>query len=217
MNWQPIASLIVGYLIGSIPFGFLIARARGVDIRKVGSGNIGATNVWRMVGKAEGLGALGLDVLKGLVPVLVIAPWLGSEGRDLIAIAAGLGAVLGHAFSVFLKFKGGKAVATSLGVMVSLVPWATLIAIGVFAIVVGASRFISLGSVLAALALVVGEVLTVEAPFDPGGRLALTLFCALVAGLVIVRHRSNIVRLVKGTESRFAFRHKSEKSRGEKT
>ncbi len=198
---------VAAYLLGSVPFGFLIALARSQDIRKLRSGNIGATHVWREVGKTEGLVAFVLDVGKGLAAVLVVAPLFKGTEANLTTLVAGLAVILGHVFPVYLKFRGGKAVATSLGVLVSLAWLPVVIAVGVFIVVVALWRFISLGSISAALALVAAEVVVTEDPF--GVNLPLTVFCLLVAALVIARHRSNIVRLVRGSENRFDMARKS--------
>lgn len=197
-------ALVVAYLVGGIPFGFLIGRACGVDIRDVGSGNIGATNVWRTVGKPQGLVAFGLDVGKGLVAVLVIGGLFGQGQVPMMrVIAAGLGAILGHVFPVYLGFRGGKAVATSLGVVISLAPAPTLIAFATFVVVVGIWRYISLGSITAAMVVAVATPLMTPDPF--GANLVLTCFIWLIAALVIVRHRTNIGRLIRGTERTFGM------------
>src|SRR5215470_2999379 len=146
-----VASLILAYLLGSIPFGYLIVKLRsGADIRQTGSGGTGATNVSRKAGKAAGVVTLALDALKGAAAVLV-ARWLtGDAGTSWVVAAAAVLAVVGHCFPVWLGFKAGKGVATGLGVFLAIVPWAVLAALLVFIVIVWRTRFVSLGSILAA-------------------------------------------------------------------
>ena len=201
---------LLAYLIGSIPFGVIIARGRGVDLRKAGSGNVGATNVGRVLGRKWGYLCFALDVAKGLLPVAAAGVLFRMEGGTAPAPAAqaawlvvGLGAILGHVFSVFLGFRGGKGVATALGVVVGVYPYFTLAGAGALAIwiiVTLASRYVSLGSVVAA-----GAFIPLFAAFNHGqlGRLwPLTAFATAMVVLIIVRHRTNILRLIKGTESK---------------
>ncbi len=195
----------VGYALGSIPFGYIVGKMRGVDLRKVGSGNIGATNAGRALGLRWFFIVFALDVLKGLIPVLT-AWWLGpmllgsTELSPDLMLIAGVGALAGHLFPVWLGFKGGKAVATGLGVMTGLCPPAAAAALLVFILVLLAWRYISLSSILAAIVAAPAFVIftggeTWTAPFF--GRFL--LFVA--AGLLIVwRHRSNLKRLAAGTE-----------------
>jgi acyl phosphate:glycerol-3-phosphate acyltransferase len=193
------AALIVlgGYLLGSMPFGYwLVLLVRGEDIRKVGSGNIGATNVWRAYGKAYGIPIVLLDVAKGFVPALVGTMLEG----ELVGVLAGGAAMLGHWRPLFLGFqKGGKMVATAGGTLLGVAPLLGLAGIAVWAVVFLVSRYASLASIAAAvalplLALVLGEPWPVVA------------FSALAAIAVLVLHRSNIARLRAGTESRFRLR-----------
>ena len=190
---REIILIICAYLLGSVPTGLLLAKAAGVDIRATGSGNIGATNVYRTLGRTVGVLTLVGDCLKGLVPVLV-ARWLGAS--DLVVAAVGLAAFLGHVYTVFLGFKGGKGVATALGVFLGVAPFAVLAALAVFVAVVWKWRYISLGSIVAAalipllVALITGKPLIV----------AMSLLIAL---LVVYKHKENIARLRAGTESRF--------------
>jgi acyl phosphate:glycerol-3-phosphate acyltransferase len=193
---------LIGYVLGAIPFGFLAARAKGIDIRQHGSGNIGATNVWRVCGWRFGLPVFILDALKGVVSVWV-GKWMVqfSEAVQILSIASAAGCIIGHSFPVWLKFKGGKGVATSLGVMIGLMPLASLIAFALWAVVFKVSGYVSLASIVAAVALPtivgVGNVSGWNYGWPP-------FWFALVAGLlVIIRHKSNIARLRAGTESRF--------------
>src|SRR5215813_7453087 len=151
MTLPEVGSLIIAYLLGSIPFGFLIVKmSSGADIRETGSGGTGATNVSRKSGKAAGVATLALDALKGAGAVLV-ARWLTDEaGTPWVVAAAAALAVVGHCFPVWLKFKAGKGVATGLGVFLAIVPWAVLMALAVFIVIVWRTRYVSLGSILAA-------------------------------------------------------------------
>ena len=181
-----------GYLLGSIPFGLLLTRAAGApDIRTIGSGNIGATNVLRTGRRWLAAATLFCDMFKGTVAVLV-AKHFGIDA----ALAAGLGAFVGHLFPVWLKFKGGKGVATSLGAFVVLMPKALLIALGVFILVLLLTRYVSLGSILAAIAMPIAAFF-----FGLKGD-ALTMLSATCL-IVIVKHNQNIQRLLAGTESKF--------------
>jgi len=199
-----------GYLCGSIPFGWLIGKMRGVDLREHGSKNIGATNCGRVCGWPWGVLAFLLDVAKGLGPVSVAVTLMPGLARDrgpqtvwLLNVVAALGPILGHTFPVWLKFRGGKAVATSLGVLLALPPlwWIALVALGVWVVVVAATGYVSVGSTAAAVAFggVYGGYYRAEALTT---YLPVTVFVGLIVLLVIVRHRSNYARLLKGTENR---------------
>ena len=193
-----LAWLAGAYLIGSIPFGFLIGRMRGVDVRTVGSKNIGATNVYRTVGKKWGLLAFFCDFLKGFVPV-VLAQRLGDE--MYLPLAVGLMTVVGHMFTCFMKFRGGKGIATGFGMLVGLLPWLVLTAFGLFVITVWISHYISLGSCVAAAFLAVG----VWFPWlgSAGVRnLPLSAVVTAVALVAIYKHKANIRRLVDGCENK---------------
>jgi glycerol-3-phosphate acyltransferase PlsY len=185
--------LLAAYLLGSIPTGLLLAKACGVDIRTAGSGNIGATNVYRTLGRSVGILTLIGDCLKGAVPVLA-AKSLGMDVRWVAAV--GLAAFLGHVYTVFLGFKGGKGVATALGVFLGTSPGAVLLALAVFALVLWKGRYVSLASITAAAAMPVFVALLDRQPVI----IAMTV---LVSSLVIYKHRENIRRLRSGTENRF--------------
>ncbi|MEK6766217.1 MAG: glycerol-3-phosphate 1-O-acyltransferase PlsY [Planctomycetota bacterium] len=200
-----ISGITMSYLIGGIPFGYLIAVAKGIDIRKQGSGNIGATNVGRVLGRKYGLIIFILDMLKGfvavfLVPVLVCGTKFPTTSDNLLVILCGFCAILGHAFPVYLRFKGGKAVATSFGVFIWLVPISIAIAFGVWLLTVIVSRYVSLGSMIGTLALVGVIVVVVDSPF--GDNMYLTALSVAVTILIIVRHTSNIKRIIAGTEKK---------------
>jgi len=195
------------YLIGSIPFGLLIAKTKGLDIRKQGSGNIGATNVLRCLGKPLGITCFVLDVLKGYLPAFVF-PMVGKIGADFpsIGILFGAAAILGHNFPIFLKFKGGKGIATSAGVLLGVAPLAVGLGILTWAIIFFISGYVSLGSIIAALVVAIVGWLR----YDITTALALTLLGALA----IYRHRENIKRLINGTENKFSRKSKVRKSKG---
>jgi glycerol-3-phosphate acyltransferase PlsY len=201
------ACLAIGYLCGSLPWGLWLGRAfRGVDVRTIGSGNLGATNVFRSLGRGLGLATLLLDILKGALPVWVVPRLALAEafpgGREACALAVGLAAVAGHIWTFLAGFKGGKGVATTVGVLLAVAPRAFLAFVGVFAITVALTRYISLGSVLGAVAFAIALAVP-----GPGGARGLTIgFGVLVAGLVIWRHRENLKRLARGTERRFEWR-----------
>jgi glycerol-3-phosphate acyltransferase PlsY len=195
-NGSTAALIIVcaaAYLIGSIPTGLLLGKAYGVDVRKEGSGNIGATNLYRTVGRKIGVITLIGDCLKGLLPVLFIK---SSALPPEFAAWVGLAAFCGHVFSVFLKFKGGKGVATALGVFLALAPLAVAIAIVLFMLLMFIWRYVSLGSICAAAAMPVSVYLL-------GGTTTVITMTSLIALIVIVRHLENIRRLFSGTENRF--------------
>jgi len=198
--------VVVSYLLGSIPTGYIAGRIAGIDIRKEGSGNIGATNVLRIVGKKYGYVVFILDAAKGLAAVKIAEAAAGrssfySLSPDWFGILAALTCVLGHSFPVWLRFRGGKGVATSAGTMFGLAPWATLVAVVVWVVVFEVTRYVSVASIAAAIAL----------PLAIGVFLALHLthgtvifYSAIViAGIVCWRHRSNFSRLLKGDEQRF--------------
>lgn len=200
-------TLIISYLLGSIPTGYLVARARGVDIRTVGSGNIGATNVFRYLGKPAGIFVLLVDALKGWVAAYVVAllmlgwffPNASPTVRDAVRVTAGIAAVLGHNFTCWLNFKGGKGIATSAGVLIALVWPSLLIILGIWIILFALTRYVSLASICASAALPFAAWLTHETP-------AMIGVTAAMAALAIYKHRANIQRLIKGTESRITFR-----------
>jgi len=187
---------ILSYLLGSVPSGFIIGALSGVDVRNAGSGNIGATNVARLLGKRLGLLTLLADLAKGFVPVMIAQKLDMSDlGIAQVAIAA----FLGHLYPIFLRFKGGKGVATAFGTLLGIAPAATLVLLAVFTVAVIFCRIVSLGSIAAALA----------APFALWALHYAAIFVmvsAFLGGMVILRHRENIKRLLDGTEPRFGAR-----------
>jgi glycerol-3-phosphate acyltransferase PlsY len=195
----------LGYLCGSLPWGLWLGRwFRGVDVRQVGSGNLGATNVFRSLGRGLGLATLALDMLKGALPVWIVPalpladPFPG--GREACALAVGFAAVAGHVWTFLAGFRGGKGVATTVGVLLAVAPRAFAAFAVVFLATVALTRFISLGSVLGSIAFAV-VLLLAEGLASPTA-----WFGAGVAVLVLVRHRENLRRLANGTESRFSWR-----------
>lgn len=193
-----LAALAGAFLLGAVPFSYLIARLRGVDLRRIGSGNIGATNLTRAAGVGLGAAGLLLDALKGTAAVALARVVPGGE-TSLVPAAAGLLAVLGHNFTPFLGFRGGKGVATGAGAFALLAPGPLLVALAVFALAFAASRIVALGSIAAAVALPAAVFLT-------GRDTAIVACAAGLAILVVARHRANIVRMLRGTETRFGRR-----------
>ncbi|MBT5549856.1 MAG: glycerol-3-phosphate 1-O-acyltransferase PlsY [Nitrospina sp.] len=192
--WTEISALcLISYLVGSIPFGVVLAKAQRVDIRKQGSGNIGATNVARVLGKKSGLLTLAGDVSKGLLVVFGAGQ---IYDKPLMIALAGLMVFLGHLYSVFLKFQGGKGVATSLGLFSYIMPWATLCAVGVFASCLWISGYVSMGSMMAAISLPLFAIyFKLPLPY---------IYLAVIVGLfTLQRHYDNILRLIEGTEAKF--------------
>ena len=190
-----IGCAVVSYLLGSIPTGYLWAKSRGIDIRTVGSGNIGATNVMRILGKGPGITVLIIDALKGFLPVF-FAPRLFTEvDRNILQIVCCICVIAGHNWTCWLKFKGGKGVATSAGSLLAFLPLPMLCALGVWGIIFGLSRYVSLASIAAAIAVPVATWLIT---WDR----TLTTFTGILSGLVVYKHKGNIQRLLAGTENR---------------
>ena len=202
--------VLIAYLLGSIPTGFLVAKARGVDIRTLGSGNIGATNVFRFLGKPAGVFVLLADAAKGWLAVFLMAPLVGgwffpdasALSREWFHLCAGIAAILGHNYTCWLSFKGGKGIATSAGVLVALVWLPLVIILSIWIVVFSLTRYVSLASISASFAL----------PFAAwfvGESSTLILVTTALAALAIYKHKANIQRLIKGTESRISFKKPS--------
>ena len=210
---QTVALMALAYVVGSVPFSYLVARAHGVDLRTVGSGNIGGANVWRACGFGAFLIAAVADILKGMAPTLLalhLSNWASLAGWNLeplppgAVILVGVAAVLGHTFSLFLGFKGGKAVATSGGVLLAVFP--LLIPLGVLAWVIAflITRMSSVGSLTAAaVELIAGTALYVLGYLP----LAYAMFIWGIVAFIVYLHRQNIQRLIAGTENRFSRTH----------
>ncbi len=211
-------AVLGAYLLGSIPFALLIARMWGVpDLRKVGSGNLGATNVWRVAGGKAAIGVFFGDIGKGVAAVLigryVAGQWgTGPLGLDIFLALCAVAAVLGHVFPIYLGFRGGKGVATGLGAMAALLPAATAIAVGAFAVVVATTRYVSLASMIAGLVLFATVAVR---RYGMGAEIEATyvVLTGLVAALVIWTHRGNLQRLLGGTENRFSLSSRSEEEK----
>lgn len=188
-------AVAAAYLLGSFPTGFLVGRARGVDLRAHGSGNIGATNAFRVLGRAAGSVVLVVDALKGAGAVFATRAIVPESAREWAAVAAGLAAILGHNYTVWLRFRGGKGVATSAGVLCALAPGPLGVSAATWLIVAWMSRYVSLASIASAVALPLGAVILGVSP-------PVRAFTILAAGLAIARHRANIRRLLAGTEAK---------------
>lgn len=204
-----VATALVAYLLGSIPTGYLVAKARGIDIRSVGSGNIGATNVFRVLGKPAGIFVLLVDAAKGFlacefagrVTFSLLASRMNAALPDaeVLRIVGGLFAILGHNYTCWLRFKGGKGIATSAGVVLALLPQALALALGAWLLLFFLTRYVSVASITAAFIL----------PFAAwwaGRSIRMIVVAALISALAIYKHRSNIQRLLNGTENRFGAR-----------
>ncbi len=225
---------LFAFLLGSIPFGLIIARAKGIDIRQHGSGNIGATNVLRVIGKKYGISCLFLDALKGFIPTVVaiscirfpemqnpmaldvlkpLAAEFQIHTAQFFQVCTGLCAILGHNFSPWVGFKGGKGVATSAGVLIAMMPAAIIILVIVWVVVFAISRYVSLASIVAAAVL---PLVTLWGSWFHGKiqngtwNKALFVFTVLIAMMAIWKHRGNIARLRMGTENRFSRKPKSD-------
>jgi acyl phosphate:glycerol-3-phosphate acyltransferase len=219
-HWMLVALIPVAYVIGSVPFGLVVGLAKGVDPRKAGSGNIGATNIGRLLGGKFFAIVFVLDLLKGLIPML-LAVWIVRRHFAqpdalvyLLWLLVGFGAILGHMFSFILRFKGGKGVATSCGVVLGLFPyytWAGLAVLLVWIVLFLATRYVSVASMTAAALFPVAYVALALANHWPllHQQLPLLAFSVLVAAMIVYKHRGNIARLRAGTENRFARKIKT--------
>ncbi len=197
---------VLSYLIGSIPAGYVVARCVGIDIRREGSGNIGATNVLRVLGKPYGYGVFLFDFLKGVAAVQLAILMMDRmhpvrEHVELIGIAAGVLCVIGHVYPIWLGFKGGKGVATSVGVLFGLMPLAALIVVVVWLIVFQSTKYVSVASVAAAAVLPLAVI--VIQYLQGNVRMAFVYFSICLTIVIVWRHRSNLSRLMKGTEQSF--------------
>lgn len=191
--------MIVAYILGSIPNALWIGKVfKGIDVREHGSKNTGSTNAARVLGAKLGILTLILDISKGAIPTLIATMLLDSS---ISVILVGICAILGHSFSIFMKFKGGKAVATTVGVFIVLVPGAILLAAVIFFLVFGITRYVSLSSMIGAISLPIWIIIFYK-------NIPLTIFGIIIAILIIVRHKSNIQRLLNRTESKFSINKK---------
>ncbi len=213
--------VLLSYLVGSIPTSIIVSKAvKGIDIRQHGSGNAGGTNVMRVLGWKHGVFVIILDALKGVLAVVVVArlhygglPFANVSPFDdftLVQIIAGVSAVMGHIWTVFAGFKGGKGIATALGMLLMIVTIDMLIAVGIFLIVVTISRYVSLGSIVAAISVPTAMIFRENVLHDTiVGYNTLLPFVIAVALLVIYTHRKNVVRILNGTENKLSFKKKN--------
>jgi glycerol-3-phosphate acyltransferase PlsY len=195
--------ILVSYLIGAIPTGYIFGRLKGIDLRKHGSGNVGATNAWRVLGKRLGICTLLIDILKGVLVVVVIAkffPIKTIEDVFLRKFICGLAAILGHNFPVYLKFRGGKGVATSVGVVLGLTPKALGASFFVWICVLLLTRYVSVASMAGGILLPIFSILF-------GYPKTMHWFSTVIALLLLIQHRSNIKRLLKGEEKKLFSKH----------
>lgn len=210
---------VAAFAFGGIPFGYLVGRlVLKDDIRKFGSGNIGATNVGRVLGWKWGIGVLLLDALKGLLPVLLADQLLVTTGYQDPAgycrLTAGLAAIIGHMYPIWLRLRGGKGVATALGVVAMVSPMCSGIALVCFVSTLLLSRMVSMSSIVASLAFALSHLLRAGAAAWTATGLPLTIFSILIPGLIIWRHRSNMRRILDGTENRIMSRKKTQERAG---
>ncbi len=211
---------LIAVLVGGIPFGYLIGRlVLKDDIRNHGSGNIGATNVARVLGWKWGFLVLFLDALKGLLPTLATRLYLGDSGSvelmHLGTILAGICCIVGHMYPVWLKLRGGKGVATSLGVIIVIAPIASCVALVVFLIIFAASRIVGLASIISVVSFTVAQMYKMGAKVFEFEQLPMTLFSTLVPALIIWKHRSNITRMLHGDEKKLKAGGRSEREKPE--
>jgi glycerol-3-phosphate acyltransferase PlsY len=204
---QTLFVLVISYLVGSFPSGVIAGRLHGIDLREHGSGNTGFSNALRVLGPKAGIPVLMADVGKGFLAVVAVAALAGPEsplGPTGIRIAAGLAAAAGHVWPAFTGFRGGKAVATGLGVFLALSPVSTLIALAIWGLVVYLTGYISVGSIAAAFVLPFGVGIEARLTGTPQP-LALVIAAAALAIVIVVRHRSNLRRLLAGTENKVSW------------
>ena len=201
LNAAPIVAIVASYLLGATPTSYIAGKlGRGIDLREHGSKNLGATNVYRILGWKYAIPVALFDMAKGAIPVLLFARWAGAADHPWLRIVLGIAAVLGHMFSPYVTFKGGKGVATAAGMFLALAPVAVLLAIPVWGICLWLTGYVSLSSIIAVMTVPLWVVL-----FQPNSPPVLWASVALVA-LIIVAHRRNIGRLLAGTENRFRTR-----------
>jgi len=191
--------IFLGYFIGSTPIGLIAGKLKGIDIRKHGSGNIGATNVLRTLGKPVGITVLVFDIIKGVLPVMFAR---GFVDDPIIHVATAMATILGHNFTFWLKFKGGKGIATTAGTMLPIAPIALLVAISLWIACFLITRYVSVGSIAAAVSIPIVQVLYYAFGSEKWNWPVL-IYCIALSALAIWKHRSNIQRLINGTEARF--------------
>jgi glycerol-3-phosphate acyltransferase PlsY len=205
----PYAAIVLAYLVGSIPFGYLLARLfKNIDIRQHGSGNIGATNVGRVLGAKWGILALVLDLVKALLPACLFPMLLPADSpwKSHLAVACGIAAIIGHMYPCYLNLRGGKGVASALGVVAFLSPLCTVVAFTVFVLSFAVWRIVSVSSICAAAAFAAGHFCLFQNQLWTADGWSLTAFSIAIPLLIIARHRSNIGRLLRGEEPRYTTR-----------
>lgn len=204
---------VAAYLLGAVPFGLVVARIKGVDIRKVGSGNIGATNVFRSVGKGLGILTFALDAAKGYVPAGLFPLAAERAGMDVdqatMGVVCGLLAVAGHNWPVYLGFKGGKGIATSAGALLGFAPLATLVGLGTWVVVFGLTRYVSVGSIAACVTVAGSSWWLCR-----GAGTLIPVVLTLLGAVGVWRHRTNVRRLLDGTEHRFGRKKEAADGQG---
>ena len=200
VDWSSYLIIAVGaYFIGSIPTGYLLARAKGIDIRKTGSGNIGATNVFRILGRPAGIAVLLIDAIKGFAPTFLVRYLFHGASSDVVeyhSMTAGFFAIMGHNYTCWLGFKGGKGIATSAGVLIALAPVALAITVVAWILIFLISKYVSVASIGAALVLPL-------AVWSSGGTRRILILSSILSALAIYKHKTNIQRILAGTENRF--------------
>lgn len=204
MSLSNATPILAAYLLGAVPFGLLIGKVKGIDIRQHGSGNIGATNVLRVLGKPLGITTFVLDALKGFVPAFLFQRIFSTTmDPQVVSVLCGAAAILGHNFPVFLGFKGGKGIATSAGVLIGIAPLAALVGVGTWVVVFFISHYVSLASIVAAVGVIAAGWW-----FYRDGHILLPIVLTVLGLLAILRHKANIQRLLNGTENRFVKKKK---------
>ncbi len=204
MIYNIVLTFVFAYLVGSIPTSFIMGKLiKGIDIREYGSGNVGATNALRVLGTKIGIITLLIDIGKGFFAVQ-IGKLLVSEPTNLFLIGTGLFSIIGHIFTIFLKFKGGKGVATSTGVFIALSPLPVAIALVVFVITVWISKYVSLGSMVATFIFLLVELINnIRNGF---ANIEILIFVFIIVIFIFIRHRANIKRIIDGNENKISFR-----------
>jgi len=206
-----VSAVVIAYLLGSIPTSYIMGKLfRKIDIRQHGSGNVGATNALRILGVKMGITVMIIDILKGYVAVqigkLILLQWTESDFFNYLLIIIAFGAIMGHIFTVFLNFKGGKGVATSAGVFLSLTPIPFIAALLFFILTVTVSKYVSLGSIIASVVLIISEtVINIKSGF---AEIEFLILVFLVAFFIIIKHKANIKRLLAGNENKISFTKK---------
>ena len=210
LSVETIGVALIGYILGSIPFGVLIAKRSGVDIFSVGSGNPGATNVLRTIGKPAGYLVFFLDFLKGLIATTwFLFPWISFSGDISLGLWGLPGAVLGHTYPLFTGFRGGKGVATTMGGLLGVMPGCLILGLVTWGIVFFSTRYVALASIGFGISLPVCAMVNAWSNEDSNGAMGKVFLAFVIMGWIVWRHRSNIIRLREGTENRFQKKSKN--------